>query len=110
METGRAWGKKIKGITTKEKKRNIEAQKREQRHRQVKGEFAYMATPKRDRKNKCGSYRMGKRRKPEGTADIKSQVRESLRPGVVKKSTSYTKSCGETVIKYEALRCDASLE
>lgn len=70
--------KKIKRITTKGKKRNIEAQKREQRHRQVKGEFAYMVIPKRDKKNKCGSYWMGKRRKPEETADIKSQVRERL--------------------------------
>lgn len=52
------------------KKRNIEAQKREQRHRQVKGVRIHGDTKERQ-ENKCGSYWMGKRRKPEETADIK---------------------------------------
>lgn len=56
----------------------MEAQKREQCHRQVKGEFTYMVIPKRDRTNICGSLWMGKRKKPEETAEIKSQVHESL--------------------------------
>ena len=56
----------------------MEAQKREQRHRQVKGEFTYMVIPKRDGTNICGSHWMGKRKKPEEPAEIKSQVHESL--------------------------------
>ena len=71
-------GEKIKGSTTKKQRRNMEAQKREQCHRQVKGEFTYMVIPKRDRTNICGSLWMGKRKKPEETAEIKSQVHESL--------------------------------
>ena len=79
VQINQYWGeKKIKGTTTKKQKRNMEAQKREQRHRQVKGEFTYMVIPKRDGTNICGSHWMGKRKKPEETAEIKSQVHESL--------------------------------